>query len=326
MKTKFYIVVLLVGVFVQTFPAHGAETDQFLALEAEINDSGPALNRYLNEQAAVFLAIENSHRNRTETAEKLAIKFYYHLFRGLQSSRLRSWAFTSDEVDRFPDLSVGYFEHYKKSIYDMRSFPFLMPMTRTIRIGNVRFGIDKFGHFLGFGRRGYKSYLKYRKRGMSDEEATRKVIRYWIFSERYFVGNLTDGIFSYADIEANYQGMQMLRSLGEGENAHLKMVDGQWVLTRPIDAMPFITPDFDESYNHNHYSFMRKDHVFEGLCERYYEKLSLPIVSERFKLYDETPKSIVKDETDRYYAEREEDPRKLQSLDCMCESLAKENQ
>jgi hypothetical protein len=321
MKTKAPIAVFLVGLFTQITSPHGAETDQFLAMEIELEDSGPALNRYLNEQALLFLEKENARRSPTENPDKLAREYYYYLFKGLFVSRLRSWVFTSDEIDRYPDLSVKYFEHYRLSIYDMRSFPFFMPMARTVRVGDVHFGMDKFGHFLGFGRRGYKQFLRYRERGLTEEEALEKLIRYWLFSERYLVGNLVDGIYSYADLEANYQGLRMIRALGEGEDAHFKKVDGQWVLDRPIDIVPYITPDFDETYNRSHYSFTRKNHVYKVLCPQYYDKLSLPIVQERFARYDTYPRSLCREVTDRYYAEREKDPREVQDLDCMCEEL-----
>jgi hypothetical protein len=321
MKTYVWIAFLFAGLVAPFTAPFGAETDQFLALEVDLNDSGPALNRYLNGQAAIFLALENSHRERTATSERLAQKFYYHLFKGLHSSRLRSWAFTSDEVDRYPDRSVKYFEHYKNSIYDWKLFPFFMPMARTMRVGDIHFGMDKIGHFFGFGRRGYKQFLRYLDDGLSEKEATEKVIRYWLFSERYLVGNLVDGIFSYADLEANYQGLLMIRSLGEGTDANFKLVDNQWTFTRPIDITPFITPDFDETYNLSHYSGPRKNQVYKVLCPNYYEKLSLPIVQARFARYDEWPRSFCKDVTDQYYAEREKDPRKVQDLDCMCEEV-----
>ena len=200
----------------------------------------------------------------------------------------------------------------------MRAFPFFMPMARTMEVGDVRFGMDKIGHFFGFGRRGYKQYLKYINRGMSEEEATEKVIRSWLFSERLLVGNLVDGIYSYADVEANYQGLLMIRSLTEGDNPNFKKVDGQWVLAKPIDIVPFITPDFDETYNLSHYSGPRKNQVFKVLCPTYYEKLSLPVVQERFERYQAWPRSFCREVTDRYYAERKKDPREVQSLDCMC--------
>jgi len=299
---------------------HASETDQFLALDVELDDSADTFNRYLNEQAGIFLEKQNARRHPVETPEQLTLKFYSYLFRGLLSSRLRSWLIHSEDLDRYPDESVSYFKYLRMSVHGTGSFPFILPMARTLRVGDVHFGIDKIGHFFGFGRRGFKGYLKLRERGLGEEEALEKIIPHWLFMERYFVGNLTDGIYSYGDIEANFQGLMMARAFCEGDDPYFKRVDGKWILSRSIDIAPFITPDFDETYNLSHFSGLRKKHVFKVLRRDYCDKFALPIVQERFRRYDAVPQSFSQDVIDRYYAKRRKDPRKNQTLECICGS------
>lgn len=314
----------VVGVLLAAVSVTGAvcasETDQFVAMDVELQDSADALNAFLNAQAKAFLEKENARHNPAETPEELTQRYYFYLFKGLHASRLRSWLFHSEHVDRYPDESVGYFEYLQTSIFGMRSFPFLLPMARTIRVGDVHLGTDKMGHFFGFGRRYFKRYVRLRKRGLDEEDAMEKVVLHGLRMERYFVGNLVDGIFSYADLEANFQGMMMARSLCEGEDPHFRRRDGQWVLARPIDIRLFVTPGFDESYNRSHYIGRRKNQVFKKLRRDYCHKFTLPLVRERFEQYTEWPPSFSDEVIDRYYSRRGKDPRKVQSLESICGS------
>jgi hypothetical protein len=298
--------------------ARAAETDQFMTLELELKDSADALNRYLNEQAVLFLDIQNDKRHPPKTTEKLTQKYYKYLFRGLHRSRIRSWMTHSDELERFPDLSVSYREYVRQSAFSMCVPPFILPMGRTYRVGDVYFGIDKIGHFLGFGRRGFRQYQMLIKKGYSDKQAEELVILHGFIMERFLVGNVTDGIFSYADLEANYQGVMMAIELARTDNSYFKIIDGNWALVRTIDIQPFITPGFDETYNPNHYMSPRKKQVFKEIRERYCDALKSPTALERFSRYDTYPKSFCETVVDRYYATRSKDPRKLQSLENIC--------
>lgn len=321
MNRVYCIALLLMGFLSMANGVYASETDQFMAMDAELEDSATVVNEYLNQQAQEFLLNQNARRHPTESPEKLTQEYYFYLFKGLHASRLRRWLIHSESLDRYPDESVTYFGYLRMSVFGMRAFPFILPMARTIRIGDVHLGLDKMGHFFGFGRRSFKHYLQLREDGVAEEEALERVILHGFKMELYFVGNLIDGIFSYADLEANYQGMMMAREFSQGKNRYFKRVDGEWTLTRPIDIRPYVTPDFDETYNRSHFIGRRKKQVFKVLREDYCEKYSLPIVQERFRRYDQWPQSFSEDVIDRYYAGRTKDPRKVQSLEHICEPL-----
>lgn len=191
------------------------ETDQYLALDAEIADSSEAVNAFLNAELELFLAGPKADRLG---CRELPPRFYRHLFQGLLASRLQNFLKNAPSIDLFPD-DIGYREHLRRSVYRRPSFPYVLPLSPTIRIGEVRFGLDKFGHLFGFGRRYYKHYLRRRARGDSEEEALRTAVRRGLQQERLFVGGWADGVFSYGDLEANFQGMELARALRRSGSA-----------------------------------------------------------------------------------------------------------
>ncbi len=229
------------------------ETDQYLALDAEIVDSADAVNAYLNRTLEVFL--DRPSVGRLE-CRQIPPRFFRYLFRGLPASRLQKFLKSDAAIDLFPD-GLGYREHLRKSIYRKPLFPYVLPLSPTIRIGEIRFGLDKFGHIFGFGRSYYKRYIRKRERGVGEEEALRAVILRGLHFERFFVGGVADGVFSYGDLEANYQGLRLARDFCEGERPIVKKVGGRWRPARGIDLRGVVTPLFDESYNNNHYPGQR---------------------------------------------------------------------
>lgn len=297
--------------------ARPAETDQYLTWELELNDSAPALNAYLNAQIERFLERARERPYRDCECEELASRLYVYLFQGLHASKVRNWLHHSDAVDRFPPNDVSYWGHRRMSIYRGWSFPYFLPMARTIRLGDVYLGTDKIGHFFGFGRRYFERYLDYRAEGFDKEAAMEKVVRWGIIHENGFVGKLVDGIFSHADLEADFQGFMLARDLCEGESPYFQRRNGAWVLDRPIDILDYVTPDFDESYNNSHYWALRKRNVLPLLRERYGPKIASPIVAARFARYAEYTPSFSKRIIDRHFKQNGEDPQARHSLQAL---------
>ena len=265
--------------------ARSGETDQYLAWGITLNDSAEAMNRYINDETERYLETRNRNDAALCSAEDMTRDIYRNLFRGLLASKLRNWLQHSEEVDRFPENTVSFWKYQNMSIYRRRSFPYILPMSRTIRVGDVYCGIDKFAHFFGFGRLSYGCYLESRERGLTEEEAIEEVVRQSIGWENSRVGRYVDGIFSHADIEASFQGFLLARELCSGNDPYIQLVDGKWALVRPIDMRDYVTPNFDESYNPCHYWALRKRFVLPVLRERYRDKLSSQAVQERFALY-----------------------------------------
>ena len=79
----------------------------------------------------------------------------------------------------------------------------LFGVSPTIKVAGVFFGTDKIGHFFSQGRKFYGRYRRLR-----DES---KAARQAIFTENWLFGRLTTGIYSNADLVANYEGYRFYR-------------------------------------------------------------------------------------------------------------------
>ncbi|MCP4202324.1 MAG: hypothetical protein GY769_10360 [bacterium] len=314
-RLRFGVGALAVFWQVASGPALAFETDQYLALEAELVDSAEPVNAYLNAELEAFLARPAADRL---SCRQIPPRFYRHLFQGLLASRLQKFLKSNPAVDLYPK-GVGYREHLRRSVYRKPAFPYVLPLSPTIRIGEVRFGLDKFGHLFGFGRRYYKQYSRLRARGRSEEEAIRAVVRRGLHQERLFVGGWADGVFSYGDLEANYQGMELARRFCRGESPLLERSDRQWHRRRMIDLREYVTPSFDESYNNNHYPAPRWKKVRPILVAEYCDRFFSPIVQARMRRYEaidrpNPSKRIIAE----YFARKGRSPQQRQSMDAIC--------
>ncbi len=265
--------------------AFGAETDQFLTWDIELADASGAFNDYLDQEIAVFLDRANRRTRPYGDATALTLAFYTHLFQGLHASRVRHWLKHDEGVARYPDNSFSDLAYQQQSIFQKPAFPFVLPMAQTIRVGDVYFGIDKIGHMLGFGRRYLQIYERHRNAGLDDAAALEKVIAWGIHHEAGLVGKLVDGIFSHADLEANYQGFRMARAFCAGETPLFHNVEGVWVYRGGLDIRDYITPDFDESYNLNDYARWRYRRVAPVFLALYGDNPLAPRVQKRFARY-----------------------------------------
>jgi hypothetical protein len=313
---------LAVAFLLTTGAAWSGETDQFLTWGIELQDSAGPVNERLNEDLHTFLARMNERKRPPRTREELTVEFFSFVFPGMFSPRIRKWLESSPDVDRFPDTSVSYFQYQNMSIYRHHSFPYVLPMARTIRIGDVYLGIDKISHFFGFGRRYFLSYTRLRDAGVDHKEAVERVIRVGISQEQGFVGMLVDGIFSTGDLEANFQGFLFALDLASAEAPFFERVDGEWKILRAINILPYITPGFDESYNHSHYWALRRKNVLPLVKREYCEVFDSAIVQARFTRYDTYEPSLSARLTEEHFQSKRRNPRVRQSLEALCESCA----
>ncbi|MBX7258477.1 MAG: hypothetical protein K1Y02_19090 [Candidatus Hydrogenedentes bacterium] len=309
---------IMMSVYSQTVLA--AETDQFLVWDVELRDSAPALNTYLNQETERFLAEENALHGAEHSAALVTQDLYLYLFRSILDSRLRHFVMTAPDIDRYPPSTISYPEHLEMSIYSAKSFPFILPMARTIRIGDVYLGIDKLSHFFGFGRRYFKRYVRLREEGYPEDVAMEKTVEWGMWYERYLVGNLTDGIYSYADLEANFQGMMMARSFSEGPTPLLVRTGDKWTLARPIDIRDFVNPGFDESYNCSRFMGTRRSQVMHVLESEVCPKRTAPLVQARFERYQKWKPSFSQQFVDRKLGEQGWTPHTDAVFDLWCAS------
>lgn len=289
------------------------ETDQFLVWGVELKDSADPLNEYLNGELQVLLDEINAKKKHDCDCEEIMPRLYKRIFKGLFVSRpLVTWINQSPDIDLYPPLEEPTKEYRVKSIFRARTFPFFLPLSRTVRVGDVYLGLDKLGHMFGhFGRHYNKIYRKSIKVGLSEEEAIEKAVMYGVRFEWTIVGYLTDSVFSHGDLEANFQGFRLIYDGCAGDAPILAKQQGKWVISHPIDLRNYVTPDFDESYNLSHYWGLRKKYVHTILQEEYSTRRTEPEVKARFALYDQYEPSFSKRYVDAYFQRRKIQPQGL---------------
>lgn len=255
-------------------PAYANETDPWYAWVHPPRDGTEALNQAINERFRHGLSFTNKGMTCREAAARMTMSmrtaaFFFFL------GDLSTWG-----VDYTPRTASEYFEQTtQRGSY--RHMYGLMPLDPAMRSGDVLFGTDKLGHFFTNGLRQYDTFEKARADGLDEHEAMRRAIEDGVREEQTWLGLYPSGIFSYADLEANHQGVVFFRSLCEG--GALVRSDDTWTLREPFDIARYVSPCWDEAYRPSYFS-RAADAAREGLREMCSD-LARPDVRARLAAY-----------------------------------------
>jgi hypothetical protein len=134
----------------------------------------------------------------------------------------------------------------------------------TIKLNGQLIGSDKLGHFLSQGKKFYFRYLKYLDETRAAEHSA--------YTERALFGQMTTGVYSNADLVANFEGYLFYRSLFEDnvipdKPAILVWKEAQWEVQRPFTWADHVNEFWDEALNVNHYDALLYPHMKERLLE-----------------------------------------------------------
>lgn len=129
----------------------------------------------------------------------------------------------------------------------------------TVRFGDVLLGTDKVDHFLATGF----SYYRWSRSGDDPERATRKGTR----TERMFLGQVTSRAFSYADLAANWDGMEFYAGLLTPDSVVQRDEDGCPVRVRNWDWAEWTHDDWDEFLNPSVYGPRVADAILQATTE-----------------------------------------------------------
>ncbi len=160
------------------------------------------------------------------------------------------------------------FYDYSHSVFKGVAWPFLMPVAQTVKINDVYLGTDKVDHFFASGRRYLNAYRRALDDGKSPIEAEMRAVRYGISwaEETGVLGEWSAGSFSFADLESNFQGLELGRDFCEGENPIVKFdAKRGWIKQRPIHIEDYVSPLWDESFNNSVYIRSRWKKVKKNL-------------------------------------------------------------
>jgi hypothetical protein len=145
-----------------------------------------------------------------------------------------------------------------------------------------QFGTDKIAHFFAEGFDYFKKYKAALREGLKETEASAKAIEWGRKTEKGFYGTWISGVFSNADLAANFGGMKFYQGLTKeiaiGDKKRppvLLLQNGVWIFNEKFNSQemllkPFISDHFNEALNPSIFTelFGLRSHVREVLTSR----------------------------------------------------------
>lgn len=288
MSLFFHLLILFLSLQTQS-----AETDGFTTRYDSVEDALPLINMEVNLRASSILKELNLKTKKECDWDKLHSLLGEQWRRPFQG-QIENYITCNNHIPK-SDLD------FSNSIYKNLSFLNYAPIklgtflgigfTPPIHHKGLLIGADKFGHFFDEGH--YYYLLIYKWNYTLDE-----VLDLGIFSENYLEGKLTGGVFSYADLAANFDGHTFWKDiLGEISNPQSSLYfscqKGVFEFKKEIDLSLYISAAWDEGMNCSDYrSDSMKSEVEQGIKElesrsqkRYHCPVYLDRVPEMIKHY-----------------------------------------
>lgn len=167
----------------------------------------------------------------------------------------------------------------------------LIGQSPTVNLYETEFGTDKIAHFF---QQGYSYYKKYRTallEKQSPEKALQKAVEWGQKTERTYYGTLMSGVYSNADLYANYAGMKFYFGLTQKITINeierppvLILENGLWAFRNQNDLpetllKPFVSDHLNEAFNP---SVFTNVFGFRAFVRRTVKKKSCPQWRENF--------------------------------------------
>lgn len=237
--------------------SYGAEVDQFTRRDEPLKDSRELLNTKANIAITKSIKLAND-KNQGCLEEPLYAElreYFANHFKGELTKDVLSDPNIEKRIVNLPDsvyqdwstwdgIGMGFSLFSKKGL----------TMSGVMRVGDQTIGTDKLEHMFGQGFNYFKkNYLK----NKGEVSAVKK----GIFGEKFLLGGnkIGNGVFSYGDLGANFNGMRMwnhmlqLRDdvLGADRNIgpYIACENDQWVQVKQIDFADYIDDSMDEAIN-----------------------------------------------------------------------------
>lgn len=216
------------------------ESDQHTNRTQEVPDSLEIMDEQVN--AAIEKVLNREHMS---TSRKAVARGIWSEIGGIYwADKIERWAVKSPLIEKY-DQTRHQNIYSNMPIWATRA-AFIFGLGRTFKLNGVMVGSDKFGHFFSQGHKYYRREL----RGEPEDLLLAK----GAFAERWVFGQLTTGIFSNADLVANYEGWRFYQSLfddgvTEGKPAILTLQDGKYVRRRQFTFADHVNAYWDEALN-----------------------------------------------------------------------------
>lgn len=237
---------------------------QLFAALAKINAEITSRAKCLENKAVGCLSaeIERSKLAQLRSEDAVASEFYNLLGKG---SIFRSGFGRWMETHKFRGQPDRYKTSYAETIFALKPSVYAT-LSPTIRVYGSELGIDKLDHFFQQGHDYHERITRETAKGKSYAESVTAAIKWGQRTERTYFGLLASGVYSNADLYANYAGMKFYENLtrpiqigGKTIPPMVQLNEGMWqintsaVARRPIK--PFMTDHMNEALNPSAFRF-----------------------------------------------------------------------
>lgn len=256
------------------------ETDQYNLPPVPLADIGDEVSRYVEENLRAAAAAVNTQitrslkcieaktrgcgsaeaerKNLAELRSDRAIADALFKLIGdgnLFTTRFGNWM----RSHKFRGQPDRYKAPLNQSIFILNPANYLT-LSATVKLFGAEFGIDKLEHFFQQGHQYYEIEREELAKGKMPTEAEQKAISWGKKTERTYFGTFSSGVYSNADLYANYAGMKFYNGLthplqinGMSRPPIMELRDGVWRIAdmtlRENLIKPFLTDHLNEALN-----------------------------------------------------------------------------
>lgn len=228
---------------------HTTEIDNLTNRFTPLRDVRAEVNQIVNGYISEVVHIANQRKSCDEKtyliplSKRIGTGFVSKIEKEIQNDPSIDQVVTRRQESIFQDFS--FFEAPGIFFTDLASL---------IKVNDVIVGTDKLGHFLGTG---FSYYKRIHYKGKSLLE----VLKYGDRTERLYYGMLINGVYSYADLAANLDGLSFWeRVIGDHKQEpapYVRCMDNHWSVNAPFDIADYINSAWDEGINCNRYRSQR---------------------------------------------------------------------
>jgi len=244
-------------------PVGAAEVDSFTQRYENLKDVSDALDAHTNQ--LLDRAIDDANHYYASAADPAVTdsgggcdpQHVYSSVRALLGRRfvgqMEVYVHHNDDIDkRRLTRNESIYRDFR--FYESPSLTAIRRIGAIMRLGDNIIGSDKFGHFFAEG-------YSYFKRAYLHEGGVSSAFRFGERSERVLYGGLTTGVYSYADLVANFNGMRFYAHLldefpdplGENLGPYVQCRDNKWVRARNFSWLDYTDAGWDEGINCNNF-------------------------------------------------------------------------
>ena len=282
---------LHIALFIILLPmsAFALETDNYLSWRIQLTDSSNHINQFLRQKIIQTLPAQRG-KSCQQVTEAIAKNFASYFVHDDPISQHLIKTLTAHEM--FPtDI-----HHVPISIY-RDPFRFYIPqfgLAPNLQVNGFYFGMDKLSHFGATGMLYLQAYQKAQRNGASDASALEAAINYGIKQENTVYGYWASGVYSFADLEADFQGLLFYQRLClDSSQPYLQQSPrGEWSLVNAPDIRDYVNAYWDETFNLSYRLPGNWQKVKAVILAEYCPLRETPVVIDRRKYYAESEPSF----------------------------------